>query len=127
MLPIAAVNYAFGKGRNYFEKQFRKDLEKVTSSIPEENLEDPKASIAAPVLQGLTFSHEESSLKDMYLKLLASSMDNRSPEKAHPEFAEIIRQLSSFEASLLPLWLKSESHAPIAALGSGCIDFRRTA
>jgi hypothetical protein len=29
LLPIAAVNFAFDKGRNYFSEKFNKDLEEV--------------------------------------------------------------------------------------------------
>lgn len=101
LLPIAAVNFAFDKGRKYFEEKFQSDLEAKTSQIAPEDIVEPKASVAAPVLQGLAFSHEEPSLKEMYLSLLRTAMDRNGSEKAHPAFAEIIKQLSAVEAGLL--------------------------
>ncbi len=101
LLPIAAVNFAFDKAREYYENKFQKDLEEATKDIPADNLIEPKASVAAPALQGLAFSHEEPDLKMMYLQLLSTAMDGRKAGSAHPAYAEIIRQLTSDEARLL--------------------------
>lgn len=101
LLPIAALNFAFDKARIYFSENFNKDLSEKACNIPPENLVEPKASIAGPVLQGLAFTHEEVDLKNMYLNLLKTSMDNRTAEKAHPAFVEVIKQLTSEEAILL--------------------------
>lgn len=109
LLPIAAVNFAFEKGREYFTNKFSNDLAEATASIPVDALIEPKASVAAPALEGLGFSHEEEELKRLYLNLIASAMDGRFPEKAHPSFAEIIRQLSAVEARLLSGVFKAQA------------------
>lgn len=116
LLPIAAVNFAFDKARDYFQSKFQKDLEKMTEAIPPENLIEPKASVAAPALQGLAFSHEEPDLKTMYLKLLSTAMDGRKADKAHPAYAEIIRQLTSEEARLLNQIINLGTKIPIVNL-----------
>ena len=100
LVPIAAVNFAFDKARVYFETKFKKDLEAAAEDIPPEAMVEPKASIAAPALQGLAFSHEEPDLKSMYLNLLATAMDGRRSHSAHPAYAEIIRQLAADEAKM---------------------------
>lgn len=107
LLPIAAVNFAFEKARIYFSKKFEDDISEKTKSIPVDQLIEPKGSIAGPVLQGLAFSHDEKNLKDMYLSLLASSMDKSTATRAHPAFVEIIKQLDSSEAGLLRAVLRS--------------------
>lgn len=112
LLPLAAVNFAFEKARTYFSKKFQEDLLNKTSAIPLEHLVEPKASIAGPTLQGLAFAHEEISLKDMYLSLLATTMDGRIAVEAHPAFVEIIKQLNSEEARLIREVL--QSHIPNA-------------
>lgn len=66
LLPLAAVNFAFDKARSYFNGRFQQDLGEKTAKIPSENVVEPKASIAGPALQGLAFTHEEPSLKDMF-------------------------------------------------------------
>ena len=106
LLPIAAVNFAFEGAKKYFNEEFPDDIGQATRNIPPEFLIKPKASIAASALQGLAFSHEESSLKDMYLNLLRSSMDGRKTGHVHPAHAEIIRQLTSDEAQLLDSIMK---------------------
>lgn len=116
LLPIAAVNFAFDKGREYFSEKFHKDLEEKTSNIAPEDVVEPKASIAAPVLQGLAFSHEEPSLKDMYLSLLRTAMNRSEADTAHPAYAEVIKQLSAIEAPLLLLMLKGRGPGPIVQL-----------
>ena len=107
LLPIAAVNFAFDKGREYFENSFQKDLEKMAENIPPENIVEPDASVAAGALQGLAFSHGENALKEMYLALIATAMDKENKENAHPAFAEIIKQLSGVEAAALSSFLKN--------------------
>ncbi|MBL4750714.1 MAG: DUF4393 domain-containing protein [Amylibacter sp.] len=113
LLPIAVVNFAFDKGRKYFEEQFQQDLENVTTDIPEENIIEPKASLAAPVLQGLAFSHEELPLKEMYLNLLKSTMDSRNNNIAHPAFAKVIEQLTAEEAKELKPIMEEKNSTPI--------------
>jgi Abortive infection alpha len=116
MLPLAAVNFAFDKARQYFENKFQADMATKTGGIPELEIVEPKASIAGPALQGLAFSHEEPSLKDMYLSLLATAMDGRVAADAHPAFVEIIKQLASEEAELLPVILNTEGSLAIAEI-----------
>jgi len=101
LLPLAAVNFAFEKARIYFNESFEIDIKEKTKDISQDDLIEPKASIAGPALQALAFSFEDKDLKEMYLNLLASSMDNNNAVNAHPAFIEIIRQLSTDEAELL--------------------------
>ncbi len=101
LLPIAAFNYGFDKARKYFTEDFVEDVAKKTKDIPPENLQEPKVSIAGPVIQSLAFAHEEDVLREMYLELLKASMDNRTSSGAHPAFVEIIKQLSPEEANLV--------------------------
>lgn len=116
LLPLAAVNFAFDKARIYFSEKFQQDLSKKASAIPPEQIIEPKASIAGPTLQGLAFTHEEPNLKDMYLNLLATSMDGRVANDAHPAFVEIIKQLNSEEADLIRGILKSLNPIAIVEL-----------
>lgn len=98
LLPIAAVNYALDSARVYFTTKFSDDLADATQGIPAESLVEPKPSLAGPALQGLAFCHDEPPLKKLYLELLATAMDSRDAETAHPAFVEIIRQITSKEA-----------------------------
>lgn len=101
LLPIAAVNFAFAKAKDYFGGLFQSDIAEATTKIPPGDLIEPKPSIAGPALQALAFSHDEPDLKDLYIQLLATSMDSRNAGQAHPAFVEMLRQLTSSEAKAL--------------------------
>ena len=122
LMPLAAVNFAFEKARVYFEGKFQSELEQSTSKIPTKNLQEPKASIAGPTLQALAFTHEEDSLRRMFLALLTTAMDSRSSDSAHPAFVEIIKQLDSSEAPHLLEILRSDAYFPIATIKKGADD-----
>ncbi|WP_372164876.1 DUF4393 domain-containing protein [Xanthomonas euvesicatoria] len=122
LLPLAAVNFAFDKARAYFEGNFQNDVAERAASIPLESLQEPKASVAGPALQALAFTHEEKSLKDMFLGLLATAMDSRRSELAHPAFVEIIKQLDAGEAKHLIQMLKSKVYVPIVSVERRGVD-----
>lgn len=119
LLPLAALNFGVEKAREYFERQFSKDLGEKAAAIPVEAIIEPKASIAGPALQGLAFAHEEPDLKEMYLNLLATSMDARAFTKAHPAFVEIIKQLTAEEADLLKAFLPLDEASTIVEIRVG--------
>lgn len=116
LLPIAALNYGIEKARIYFEQHFASDLSGKANGIPPEQLVEPKASVAGPALQGLAFSHDEVDLKELYLNLLAASMDGRISNQVHPAFVPVIQQLTSFEARLLRIYLGKSVIYPIVEL-----------
>lgn len=106
LLPIAALNFGINKARKYFEKKFFTDIEPLISEIPTGRMVEPKASLAAPALQGLAFSHEEEDLKKFYLKLIAGAMDSDTADRAHPAYVEVIKQLTAYEARALEKLVK---------------------
>lgn len=116
LLPVAAVNYACDRFREYFQNKFAADLAEKTANIPPEHVIEPKASVAGPALQGLAFAHEEPQLKDLYLELLASAMDGRRAATAHPAFVEILKQLTSEEARLLRVPITAQGMLPSAQI-----------
>lgn len=116
LVPLAAINFAFDKARDYFSGKFQQEIAEKAESIPPEHIVEPKASIAGPTLQGLAFTHEEPNLKEMYLNLLATAMDGRSASTAHPAFVEIIKQLDSEDARLVRGALQSPSAIPIVQI-----------
>lgn len=109
LLPLAAVNFAVEKARQYFVNKFADDMAEKTKDIPSENIIEPKPSIAGPALQGLAFSLDEDELKNLYLTLLASAMDDRSADNAHPAYVEVLKQLTPEEAQILSLHLEEHS------------------
>lgn len=91
-LHKASVNY------KYKLECFTNDLKEKTDQIPENQICEPKLSIAGPTLEALKYTYDEQSLREMYVNLLASSMDKRKTSITHPSFVEIIKKMDSFDA-----------------------------
>ncbi|HEY5320525.1 MAG TPA: DUF4393 domain-containing protein [Galbitalea sp.] len=98
LMPLAVVN---ARAEVYFNSKFPAELAAKMKDVPTKYIASPKPSVAGPALQGLGYSHEEDSLRDLYVSLLATAMDGRVASTAHPGFAEIIGALSADEVSLL--------------------------
>jgi Abortive infection alpha len=104
-----------GVSQEYFEDIFPEEMGAKVADIPAENLITPPASVAVPALQGLSYTFEEPSLKEMYLNLLTTASDDRQADQAHPAFAEIIKQLTPNETKVLNAVLKNLG-TPVARL-----------
>ncbi|MDJ0337935.1 DUF4393 domain-containing protein [Cryobacterium sp. PH31-O1] len=116
LLPLAAANFAILHFADYMKNKFEKELADLTGTIPPESLISPKPSVAGPAIQGLAFTHEEQSLKDMYLNLIATAMDGRISERAHPAFVEIVKQLDGREANTLRSLLRGSEMLAIVEI-----------
>ena len=119
LLPLAGLNFAIAKARTYFGNKFHIDLQEKTKAIPADCVVEPKASLAGPALQGLAFSHEEEDLRALYLGLLATAMDGRVAENAHPAFVEVIKQIDGREARILQQFLRHSDPQPIVEVRLG--------
>jgi hypothetical protein len=116
MVPFVAFNFICEKTKLYFREHFEEELKAKIANIPEENIVEPKPYVVGPALQGLSFSHEEPDLKDLYLNLIASAMDDRTSGNTHPAFVEVIRQLTPYEATLLQSVLNPQSVFSVASI-----------
>lgn len=97
LYPVKKANLTFKYKLEAFEQDFKKKIE----NIPEENLQEPPLLIAGPVLEALKYTYDEDNLREMYENLLASAMDNRKVNNAHPSFVDAIKQMSPLDAKIL--------------------------
>jgi hypothetical protein len=79
------------------------------AGVPPETLVTPRAEVVAGVVEGLQTRADVPELRAMFVELLAAAMQANTEERAHPAFAEIIRQLTPDEARLLRTLTKSPS------------------
>lgn len=84
-------------------------LKKVSEKVKEEDLIEGHPQIVIPTLEGLSLSYENSLLSDLFINLLANSIDKNKQDLAHPAFPNIIKQLSHDEAVIL-YFLKKKSY-----------------
>lgn len=94
--PIRAMLWGWELIEKVVEEGVKKRLEK----IPEEQRKTPAPEIAVPLLQALTYTAQNETLREMYLNLLANSMDKEKDKDVHPSFVEIIKQMNSLDAKV---------------------------
>jgi Abortive infection alpha len=66
-----------------------------------DKLVTPPAMIAGPVIESLRFAGSNDTLREMYVNLLATSMDSDTVQYAHPAFVEFIRQMTPDECRIM--------------------------
>lgn len=76
-------------------------VSKKLSSVSPEKIVSPEPYIAIPSLQALSYSIDNSDLRELFANLIASAMNKDTKDQAHPAFIEIIKQLSPLEAKIL--------------------------
>lgn len=82
-------------------EELKQSLKKELSQIPEENKREPRLCVVGPAMTASKYCIEEAELRSMFAKLIASASDTKKYMYAHPAFANIISQLSPFEAKIL--------------------------
>jgi Abortive infection alpha len=76
-------------------------LKKVSDKVNDENLVEGHPQIVIPTLEGLSLTYENSLLSELFINLLANSIDSTKQDLAHPAFPSIIKQLTHDEAVIL--------------------------
>jgi hypothetical protein len=102
-------------------QDFQSSLERKTESIPQERLQSPNLTVAGPIIQALGYTVHEEPLREMFTNLLATAMDSETATKAHPAFAEIIKQISPDEAKIL-VFITEKHVLPIIDVQKTLID-----
>lgn len=96
----------------YLAKQhdrWERYLEKVSERVDKENLIEGHPQIVIPTLEGLSLTYENTLLSELFINLLAISIDKSKQDLAHPAFPGIIKQLSRDEAVIL-FYLKHKNY-----------------
>lgn len=96
LAPIRGFLWGWERIEEVVEEGVKKRLEK----IPEERRKSPEPEIAVPLIQALEYTAQNETLREMYINLLANSMDRAKEKDVHPSFVEIIKQMSSLDAKV---------------------------
>ena len=83
--------------------------ERVAQLVPEDRRIEAPAQVVGPVLEGLRYVDEHNVIAELFVNLLARSIDSDRVSEAHPAFASIISQLSSDEALIIYMLYKKSS------------------
>lgn len=78
-----------------------KYFKKVRNEVPLDRQMDSPAMISGPIIERLKYLEENNHLTELFLNLLARSIDTERINEAHPAFIHVIDQLSPDEAIIL--------------------------
>lgn len=68
-----------------------------------EKIVSPEPYVAVPALQAISYSMDNSQLRNLYANLIANSMNVDIKDSVHPSFVEIIKQLSPLDAQVFDI------------------------
>ncbi|MDW0112971.1 DUF4393 domain-containing protein [Sporosarcina saromensis] len=100
------INFAADKKRIENEINllaYKNSLANKLNTIEEDKLIEPTISIVGPALEASRYYIDEEELREMFAKLIASSLNSDKAYDTHPAYVEIIKQLTPDEAKLLQI------------------------
>lgn len=86
---------------SHYLAETKQKLSQKLASIPENQIHPPKTYMANPLLQDMFSYVDNESLHNLFVNLLASSMDSAKDRLVHPAFVSVIKNLSPLDASAL--------------------------
>ena len=103
-LVLAPIEYLAAQS-----ERWQRYLHRIAEQVPEEKRIEAHTQVAGPVLEGLRYVDETNIIADLFVNLLARSIDRDRVSEAHPAFVNIISQLSSDEAQII-FWLRKKRY-----------------
>jgi len=94
LAPVRGFLWCWEQIEQLIETEVQKRIEK----IPAERLKSPDPEIAVPLIQSLTYTAQNETLREMYVALLANSMDKEKEAIVHPSYVEVIRKMNRLDA-----------------------------
>ena len=84
----------------YDLKLFKQKTEEEISKIPQEKRLEADIQIVGPILEAAKYCAEKEQLRNMFSKLIASTMDADRGKMVHPIFSDIISKMTSLDATI---------------------------
>lgn len=101
LAPLTAMVWGYERIQGWLEAELSQELREINP----EDIVTPNPHVVGPAVEALRFAAENENLRAMFAKLIATSMTREVAERAHPTFVEILKQLSSDEAKIIPYFL----------------------
>ncbi len=95
--------------------KLQKAMQKMKSKyeqIPEENRVEPSPYIALQTVNNLNYCLDEDYLKNAFINILISDMDNRKKSRVKPAYIEMVKQLNKEDAEFLKLLANNNYYFP---------------
>lgn len=108
--PIHAARAKFEPKIESYKNQIVEEIKR----IPEDKLVEAPLNISGPALEASKYYIEDDSIRTMFAKLIAASMNLETNTNSHPSFVDIIKQLSPFDAKVCQLLYLNQNNYAIA-------------
>lgn len=104
------------------EEMIDEGVSKRLKDVPTDNIKTPDPELAIPLMQSLSYTAQNETLREMFLNLLANSMNKDMDKNTHPSFVDMIGKMSTLDARVFELLvklnkprevIKPEIHIPI--------------
>ncbi|MFA0962707.1 DUF4393 domain-containing protein [Roseivirga sp. BDSF3-8] len=106
LAPLSAAVWGYEKIQIWLESKLVNELKDITP----DQITPPNPHVVGPAIEALRYAGESKQLREMFAKLIATSMTKDIAENAHPTFVEILKQISSDEAKVITGFLNNEIH-----------------
>lgn len=81
--------------------RWQRYLARVAQIVPEDRLIEAQSRVVGPVLEELRYVDEQDVIAELFVNLLAKSIDSEHVSEVHPAFSRIITQLNADEAQII--------------------------
>lgn len=112
----------FGKFNLYVDKKrvqneadlmdFKNSIAAKVKDIPFNSIKEPDLNIIGPAIEASKFYIESETIREMFAKIISSSMDKRKENQVHSSYVEVVKQLSPLDAQNITILKKDQ--CPIA-------------
>ena len=83
------------------QDRFQNYLKRVSEKVPQDNLVEASPQIVGKIFESLRYLEDDNILTEMYINLLASSVDKTKNKFAHPSFPILLSNISRDEAIII--------------------------
>ena len=84
-----------------YSERWQRYLERVAQIVPEDRRIEAQSRVVGNVLEELRYVDEQNVIAELFVKLLASSIDSKHVSEVHPAFSRLIAQLNTDEAQII--------------------------
>ncbi|MGE7839588.1 DUF4393 domain-containing protein [Lysinibacillus sp. NPDC093712] len=89
-------------------EDFKREIAVEVAKIDNDDIVEPKLAVVGPALESSKYYIEEETIRVMFAKLIAASVNKEYANSTVPAFVEIIKQLSSFDAQIFNTLFKEQ-------------------
>lgn len=112
-LSFGWINHLSDINKEFYQNKFeeyKKQLLEAVENTPEEKRVEPDIQTVTLALEASKHCVTNDAVREMFVKLIASSANIDTKKIAHPSFPQIIMQLNAFDAKVLELFANRASY-----------------